>query len=444
MENSRWVNERFYIGIDDEMCVFKRPNSPNFYCRYYVRAEQKYYQKSLKTQSKVIAQEKAKEIYKELNTLISRDEKVFNLSWEQAIDMYEEMEHERYMGGVINREWYKKKISYLRNTWMEFAGKDTPVNKTDDDDAREFYRQRSRHLAKKDTLRQELTIISGIYKDLLLPKNYVLRQLRMPKTTITKRDKARRTDTFSTEEWEVLYKGMRRWVEWDEIPHTREAQTKYGKKGNDLKELNEYHRKTEWCRRQVLREFILISANLGTRPVSELLNIKRKDVKITKTKFKNWYADGNDEWKLTCDVDIDSKKTGVRSVNGIAGRFFNRLFDFYETQGIKIEPDDYVFVDVCGRRAGQQLDKYVLNRLFRELMSYCELDRIKFTPYHLRHFYITQRLMNGVDIILLSENAGNSPAVILNSYAHIRTKLATQELNKQRKKSSWEEIGIDY
>ena len=150
MENSRWVNERFYIGIDDEMCVFKRPNSPNYYCRYYVRAEQKYYQKSLKTQSKVVAQEKAKEIYKEITTLISRDEKVFNLTWEEAINIYDEMERERYMGGVIVREWYMKKISYLRNVWMEFTGKDTPVNKTDDDDAREFYRQRSRHLKKRN------------------------------------------------------------------------------------------------------------------------------------------------------------------------------------------------------------------------------------------------------------------------------------------------------
>jgi hypothetical protein len=426
------------------MCVFKRPNSPNYYCRYYVRAEQKYYQKSLKTQSKVVAQEKAKEIYKEITSLISRDEKVFNITWEQAINLYDEIERERYLGGVIVREWYMKKLAYLRNVWMEFTGKDTPVNKTDDDDAREFYRQRSRHLKKKETLKQELTIINAIYKDLLVPKNYVLRPLRMPKTTITKRERARRTDTFSTEEWEVLYQNMRRWVEWDEIPHTREAQTKYGKKGQDLKELNDYHRKTEWCRRQVLREFILISANLGTRPVSELLNIRRKDVSITKTKFKNWYAEGNSQWKLTCDVDVNSRKTGERRVNGVAGRFFNRLFDFYETQGVILKPDDYVFIDVYGRRQGQQFDKYVLNRLFRELMSYAGLNRIKFTPYHLRHFYISQRLMNGVDIVLLSENAGNSPAVILNTYAHIKTRLATQELNKQRTKSSWEELGIDY
>ena len=183
---------------------------------------------------------------------------------------------------------------------------------------------------------------------------------------------------------------------------------------------------------------------MGTRPVSELLNVKRKDVTITKTKFKDWYEDGNDEWKLTCDLSIDSRKTGERMVNGIAGRFFNRLMEFYESQGITLGPDDYMFIDLLGRRKGQQIDRFVLNRLFTELMHYAGLTRIKFTPYHLRHFYITQRLMNGVDVVLLSENAGNSPQVLLQSYSHIKTKLATQELNKQRKRSSQEEIGIDF
>ena len=86
------------------MTVFKRPNSPNWYCRYYVREEQKYYQKSLKTKSKVVAQEKAKEIYREITTIISRDEKVFNVTWEDAINIYDDMEYARYMGGVIVRE----------------------------------------------------------------------------------------------------------------------------------------------------------------------------------------------------------------------------------------------------------------------------------------------------------------------------------------------------
>ena len=37
------------------------------------------------------------------------------------------------MGGVITEEWYKKKISYLRNKWVDYVGADTPVNKVDDE-----------------------------------------------------------------------------------------------------------------------------------------------------------------------------------------------------------------------------------------------------------------------------------------------------------------------
>ena len=86
----------------------------------------------------------------------------------------------------------------------------------------------------------------------------------------------------------------------------------------------------------------------------------------------------------------------------------------------------------------------MLNRLFRELMEYAGLTRIKFTPYHLRHFYITQRLMNGVDIVLLSQNAGNSPKVIYETYQHINTQLMTQELTKVRSRKSWEEVGVEF
>ena len=444
MTDTRWVQERFSLGIDDEMVVFKRPNSPNWYCRYYVRAEQKYYQKSLKTKSRVVATEKAKEIYREITSIISKEERVFTLTWKDAIDRYDEMEKERLEGGVISTEYYKKKLSYLRRIWVEFVGADAPVNKTNDDDAKAFSRHRLNRVLRKETLRTELTIINSVYKELLIPKGYCLRQLRFGKLTITKKDKARRVDTFTEEEWEVLYKNMRRWVEWEEIPHTRIASTKYGKADNLEKHLGGQQRLVEWCRRNVLREFILILGNLGCRPVSELLNIKLKDVKINKTLFKDRYKDGSDVYKLTCNVAIDSRKTGYRNVNGIAGRYFMRLYEFYESQGIHLKPDDYVFIDIAGRRKGKQIDKYVLNRLFRELMDYCNLNRLHFSPYHLRHFYITQRLMNGVDIVLLSENVGNSPKILFDTYAHIRTKLATQELNKQRRKNSLEEVGIEF
>ena len=52
--------------------------------------------------------------------------------------------------------------------------------------------------------------------------------------------------------------------------------------------------------------------------------------------------------------------------------------------------------------------------------------------------------MNGVDIVLLSQNAGNSPKVIYETYQHINTQIMTQELNKVRSRKSWEEVGVEF
>ena len=116
------------------------------------------------------------------------------------------------------------------------------------------------------------------------------------------------------------------------------------------------------------------------------MNVRWRDVQVKKTLFKNWHNGTKDIYQLTCNVYINSKKTGERNVNGIAGRYFNRLKEFYESEGVDVKPDDYVFVDLEGRRKGKQLDSYVLNRLFRELMDYCQLDRLHYTPYHLASF----------------------------------------------------------
>ena len=90
----------------------------------------------------------------------------YSLSLGVAIDTYHEREYERYVGGVIDKEWLTKKITYLRNTWGSFVGLDSPVNEADDATAEEFFRIRSNQVKRKETLRQELTIIRAYLQGL--------------------------------------------------------------------------------------------------------------------------------------------------------------------------------------------------------------------------------------------------------------------------------------
>ena len=60
------------------------------------------------------------------------------------------------------------------------------------------------------------------------------------------------------------------------------------------------------------------------------------------------------------------------------------------------------------------------------------LTRLEFTLYSLRGFYITQSILNGVDITLISKNVGNSPGVLLAHYEFINMEQQAHQLVKRR------------
>ena len=60
------------------------------------------------------------------------------------------------------------------------------------------------------------------------------------------------------------------------------------------------------------------------------------------------------------------------------------------------------------------------------------LNRIVFTPYNLRGFYITQSILNGIDLLLIAKNCGNSLNTIMKHYEFINMERQTKELIKRR------------
>ena len=97
---STWVQEKTEL-FEGELVVFKRANSPNWYMRVYVAQERKHYQKSLKTKSQYDAIEKAKREYKIIQSKVAKEQKVFTITLEQAIDGYYETEKQRERRGVL-------------------------------------------------------------------------------------------------------------------------------------------------------------------------------------------------------------------------------------------------------------------------------------------------------------------------------------------------------
>lgn len=433
MAGSTWVQNKTEL-FEGELVVFQRANSPNFYMRVYIASESKHFQKSLRTKNQYDAIERAKVEYKILQQKVAKEEKVFTITLGEAIEGWFENELKRERRGVITNSTFKKRTAYIKNQFAPHFGLETKVNDISDKQMIDYIDMRLRRVKKKSSLRQEVSVIKGFYNSYLIKKGFVFKIPEIPEFTGRKEDRAKREDTFNLKEWEQLYKFMREWVKPKNISKTRIALKEYGKKGNKEKVMNEWEHQMEIHRRRIIRELILIGGSTGLRSPSEILSLKWCDIKVKKEKFAGMFNPEKEAEQLVAVIKVGSDmKTGARTVQGLAGSYFKRLKDYYRTElGYEPKDTDYVFMEFFGRRKFNVLDRYALYRIWGELMRDCGLNRIDFQLYHLRHFFITQSILNGIDLLLISKNCGNSPNTIFNHYEHIEMEKQTQNLLKRR------------
>lgn len=402
--------------------------------RIWIQQEGKYYQKSLKTKSQYEAVEKAKAEYKLLQQKVSKEEKVFTITFAEALEGYFAEEKNRERRGLIKNDWLMKKHMYLKNAFIHHFGVDTKANSITDKQMEEYIDIRLKRCKRKQTIIQELTIIKHFYKTYLIKKGWVVKAPEFPVFRLKGKDRAKREDTFTLKEYDKLVKFLREWVKPKNISKVRTAEKLYGKKDNKEKVMNEWEHQMEIHRRILIRELILIGANSGIRCPKEMLSLKWGDIRVKKEKIEGQYNSEKEIEQYTAYIKIgEEQKTGSRVVVALAGSYFIRLKE-YLTQELGRSPadDEPVFMELYGRRKFDVLDKYALYRIWGELMRDCGLTRMDFTPYCLRGFYITQSILNGFDLVLIAKNAGNSINTISNHYEFVNMEHQSHRLLKRR------------
>ena len=187
-------------------------------------------------------------------------------------------------------------------------------------------------------------------------------------------------------------------------------------------------------RRVIIRELILIASNSGLRTPKEILSLTWGDIKLRKQEMEGMYGGDKKTEELVSVIQVDEdQKTGKRIVVCLAGTYFKRLRQYYvDTFDYTPKDNDPVFLEMYGRRKGSVLGTHALYRIWGELMRDAGLDRMKFTLYHLRHFSITQQILNGIDLILIAKNMGNSISTISKHYEHIDMEKNSRKLIKRR------------
>ena len=429
-----WVDEKIEL-FEGELIVFKRANSPNWYMRVYVKKEGKHYQKSCKTKSKYDALDFAKRKYKELQQKVAKDEKVFTITLGEALDGYDKQEEDRVNRDLIGATWKYQKSVYLSGTFGKYFGLDTQVNQISEEDIEEYVNERMRVLKRKTTVKQEVGLLKHFFKTFVVKKGYLYQVPYFPEFRIKKNDSARREDTFTIKEYEKLYKFMREWVKKKNVSRTRIAVKGYANRNyGSEKKLVDWEWKQECHRRVLMRELILICANTGIRVPKEIFSLKWKDIRITRDEGQGIYNNEKIVEDLIAHINIGrEEKTGMRLVTGRAGNYFKRLKQYFREE-FEVNPkdNDYVFADMFGRNKGKVFERHSFYRLWGELMNEVGLNRIEFSPYNLRGFYITQSILNGIDMLLIAKNCGNSLTTILKHYEFIDMERQTKDLIKRR------------
>ena len=158
MGGSTWVQNKTEL-FEGELVVFQRANSPN-YMRVYVAKESKHYQKSLRTKSQYEAIERAKVEYKIIQSKVSKEEKVFTITFGEALEQYAELEKARERRGLIGKDWLDKKNQYLTNSFVHYFGNTTLVNNVSDKGMEEYIDMRLKGVRKSKPFNKRLQLSS--------------------------------------------------------------------------------------------------------------------------------------------------------------------------------------------------------------------------------------------------------------------------------------------
>jgi integrase len=227
------------------------------------------------------------------------------------------------------------------------------------------------------TIRNEYTTINAIIKWAFRKRYFPFEKCNVELIKIIEPP---RRDTFTIEEYRILYRKAREWV--------KEAKT----------EKEKYYR-------QMIQHFVLVKANCFCR-FGELKQLTWDMVKISKDESGTYM-----QLDLPREICKNRKSRKVFSRGGEYLERIKKLSNFTKN-------DNWVFVHMD---RNEQISKSDYYRYWKKLLVYSGLDELEknLSYYSLRHFGITARLYAGVNHYEVAKLAGTSVNFIETHYEHL-------------------------
>ena len=400
-----------YTYREGRILIYKRPNSKNFQCRLRVKGIKGYTIKSCDTSNLGEAVQFAEDLYdnlrfKKLNNLPLKTKtfkQIFD-EWLQKAD--KSGDRQEFYQGRAKLYWFPYFGDYKIEDITESIIDDYwPWRKNYYKDNPEKLNGNVAENPSAQSLKMEKTAIQEVM-------NYAYRRgyIRTAMKVNFRAGKGGNREAFTKEEYNILIEGFK-------MLYLAPA------------------KKSDVYQRRMIYNLIIFLANTGIRP-SEYYKIKWKDIQIH----------NQDGVKILYITVPENTKTGHRVVVSLPEAYtsYNDIKNFSKYT----KDSDWVFTNYDGSRM-KNWSKTFTEKL-KELNLYITDEGKKRPPYSLRHYYATQRLLEGVHIYDLAKNMGASVKQIENHYGHVLATQKSKELIQGTSKSGYQqneefrdEFGVD-
>ena len=363
-----------------------RDSGKVYQLRMWIEKEKRYLRETLKTKDLETALKRGEERVFQIYAEVFSGKKIFGITLKELVDKYLEWRNiDDVATGNITKGRLGTLSSHLKHL-LAYKGDDTKIASLDRKSCFDYaeYRRKNYPMVRDVTIRNEEATINHLWK-------YAFRQgyssfdaFEFRKTRVRTEDGGR--DTFTLEEYDTLYRFMRKWTAEETIEDERVR-----------------------LDRLLIRDCILIAANTMLR-VGELWSLKWGDIVSYEKEL-----DGNGRPLTLVTINVRAETSKVRKARQVTvrgGEFFKRLWERTEFK----DKDDFIF---CGRSGKERFPRNRLYYYWNELMNAIGIKykERNLTWYSLRHFAITCRVKSGAPVYHIAKIAGTSVAFIESTYA---------------------------
>jgi len=368
--------------------LFRRQGGGVWQVKIWIKEEQKYLRKSLRTRDEDLARRFAEDEYISVKASRITGQKIFKVALHTTIDEWL-VEQRKTVG--ISKTLGRYQAIVSQTNWLKKFIKD-PNYKIEDIQPSLFvdyygWRKSKRSEVVNSTLVNEKATINAIFK-FAIRKGYlsVIFQAEFPPLLKS----SNKREALTVEEYRKIYRYMRTKEFLDE---------------RDTLKV-----------RHFIRDFTMLLANTGLR-FGEARRLKWKHCKVVR---------GKDEKKKLSEISLSAEMTKnrkARVIQGMRGDVLERIKSYSNYT----KPNDFVFVD---NNSGNELSRDYYYRAWKFMLKNTGLDMgvKEITYYNLRHTYATWRLYAGVSSRALCENLGTGLKYLEEHYGQMQTKMMRDSL----------------